>query len=53
MKDYVKLIKHDTTISVCFYIEMDKPFAIGEKMYEIDENAYRMAITGKHFLIII
>lgn len=26
MKDYVKLMKHDTTISVCFYIEMDKPF---------------------------
>lgn len=49
MKDYVKLIKHDTTISVCFYIEMDKPFAIGEKMYEIDENAYMNGYNWEAF----
>lgn len=45
MKDYVKLMKHDTTISVCFYIEKDKPFKCMKKM----RMHIWMATTGKHF----
>lgn len=40
MADYVKLDKTDDSIHVWFYNENDKPFAIGEKMYEINEEAY-------------
>lgn len=40
MADYVRINKNDKHICVCFYNEMDKPFAIGEKMYEINEEAY-------------
>jgi len=40
MTDYVKIHKSDNRIDVWFYNENDKPFTIGEKMYEINENAY-------------
>lgn len=40
MADYVILDKSDDSINVWFYNENDKPFAIGEKMYEINEEAY-------------
>ena len=38
--DYVKVHKSDGNINVWFYNENDKPFAIGEKMHAINENAY-------------
>ena len=40
MPDYVKVSKTDDWIGVWFYNEDDKPFAIGEKMCEINEYAY-------------
>lgn len=40
MNDYVKIHKSDDKITVWFYNEDDKPFAIGEKMCAINENAY-------------
>lgn len=40
MADYVKVHKGENGIAVWFYNENDKPFAIGEKMNEICEDAY-------------
>lgn len=40
MPDYVKTDKSGDWIAVWFYNENDKPFAIGEKMCAINENAY-------------
>lgn len=40
MADYVKWYENGDEIHVCFYNEEDKPFAIGEKMNEINELAY-------------
>lgn len=40
MADYVKVHKGDNRIDIWFYNEDDKPFAIGEKMYAIHEEAY-------------
>lgn len=37
---YTAIIKHETSLSVCFYLEHSKPFSIGEKMEKINENAY-------------
>lgn len=37
---YASVMKHEDCISVCFYIEADVPFAIGEKMNAIREDAY-------------
>lgn len=38
--DYVQIEKGDGTVSVLFSNEDDKPMEIGEKMCEINENAY-------------
>lgn len=40
MIDSVKMNKINDRIDVWFYSENDKPLAIGEKMCEINENAY-------------
>ena len=40
MTDYVKINRSDDRIDVWFYNEHDKPFSIGEKMYEINDEAY-------------
>ena len=40
MADYVKINKGNDRIGVWFYNENDKPFAIGQKMCELNENAY-------------
>ncbi len=50
MKDYVKIIQHETSISVCFYIEHDEIITIGEKMNEINENAYMNGYNWEAFL---
>jgi hypothetical protein len=36
----VAVVESEKYVSVCFYIEHDKPLAIGEKMNEINEDAY-------------
>ena len=38
--DYVSISKNDKYVSVVFNIESDKVFDIGEKMSEINEEAY-------------
>lgn len=48
--EYVKVIKSEDYISVCFYIEEEKPFAIGEKMGEIHEDAYMNGYNWEAFL---
>lgn len=40
MNDYVKILKYDDCVSLAFYIEDDNVMAIGEKLVEIEENAY-------------
>lgn len=46
---YTAVIKHETSISMCFYIEQDKPFAVGEKMNEINEEAYMNGYNWEAF----
>ena len=40
MQDYVKMDVTDERIYVMFNSEDDKPFAVGEKMNEANEEAY-------------
>ena len=47
--DYTAIIKHGDNISVCFYIEQDKPFAIGEKMNQLNEEAYMNGYNWEAF----
>lgn len=49
MKDYVAVVKHENSISVGFYIEQEKPFAIGEKVNEINEEAYMNGYNWEAF----
>ena len=49
MADYTAIIKHGGSLSVCFYIEHDKPFAIGGKMSEINEEAYMNGYNREAF----
>ena len=47
--DYVQCVEQEESISVCFYIEEDKPFAIGEKMNEINNDAYMNGYNWEAF----
>ncbi|MDV0447066.1 hypothetical protein MsAg5_09390 [Methanosarcinaceae archaeon Ag5] len=47
--DYTAVVKHDDSISVCFYIEHEKAFAIGEKMYDLNEEAYMNGYNWEAF----
>ena len=38
MEEYVKVIKGEDTISVCFYIEHTKPFELGEKCRKLTKK---------------
>ncbi len=49
MKDYTAIVKHEASLSVCFYIEQDKPFNIGEKMNELNEEAYMNGYNWEAF----
>lgn len=40
MEDYVKISKSDERIDIWFYNEENKPLAVGEKMYALNEEAY-------------
>ena len=48
-KNYTAVIKHETEISVCFYIEHDKPFDIGEELNKINEAAYMNGYNWEAF----
>ena len=50
MKEYVAIVKHENTISVCLYIEKDKIMAIGEKMNELNEEAYMNGYNWEVFI---
>ncbi len=49
MSDYVALLKHEDSISVCFYNEEEKILNIGEKMNEINEYAYMNGYNWEAF----
>ncbi len=49
MQDYLAVIKHEDSLSVCFYIDNDKPFAIGDKMHELHEGAYMNGYNWEAF----
>ncbi|MGD1843027.1 MAG: Imm51 family immunity protein [Thermonemataceae bacterium] len=51
MSEYVSIIKSETSqsLSVCFWIEKEKPFKIGEKMYEINTAAYMNGYNWEAF----
>lgn len=54
MKNYVKVIQHKTSLSVCFYIEHDNIMEIGDKLNKIHEeaymNGYNWSAVVKHYL---
>ena len=50
MADYVKVLKYESGITVCFYIEDDEIFAIGEKMNELCDEAYMNGYNWEAFL---
>ena len=49
MADYVTTVKHEESISVCFWIEQDKLLAIGNKMNAIKEEAYMNGYNWEAF----
>ncbi len=49
MKDYVAIVKYEGGVSVCLYIESEKLFAIGEKMNEINDEAYMNGYNWEAF----
>ncbi|MFT3950928.1 MAG: Imm51 family immunity protein [Oscillospiraceae bacterium] len=49
MEGYVIVDRVEEQIQVCFYIENDKPFSIGEKMGEINEDAYMNGYNWEAF----
>lgn len=50
MKDYVEIDKFDDCYELDFYIEEDKIMAIGEKLEEINENAF---MNGENWGILL
>ncbi|MDE6434837.1 MAG: immunity 51 family protein [Lachnospiraceae bacterium] len=49
MKEYLNIDKSEDSISICFYIEQEKPFSVGEKMNEICEDAYMNGYNWETF----
>ncbi len=51
MDQYAAIVEHEDSkkISVCFWIEKEKPFVIGEKMYEIHSEAYMNGYNWEAF----
>ncbi len=49
MKDYVSIVKHENSLSVCFYLEHNIPFKIGEKMNELNKDAYMNGYNWEAF----
>ncbi len=49
LQGYTAVVKHDNSVSVCFYIEHNKPFAIGEKMHKINKEAYMNGYNWEAF----
>ena len=49
MADYVKINKTDDRIDLWFLNENNEPFAVGEKLYAINENAYMNGYNWEAF----
>lgn len=49
MTEYVKVYKDEDTVEVCFYIEKENVLLIGQKMNEINENAYMNGYNWEAF----
>lgn len=49
MADYVKVFSMDNIVDVCFFVSREKPFAIGEKMNEVCEEAYMNGYNWEAF----
>ena len=49
MADYVKVFNMDKIVDICFFTTKEKPFAIGEKMNEICEEAYMNGYNWESF----
>lgn len=49
MKEYLNVDRYEDSISICFYIEQEKPFSVGEKMNEICEDAYMNGYNWEAF----
>ena len=50
MADYIAMIKGEDTVQVCLYVEDAKMLAIGDKMNEINEEAYMNGYNWEAFL---
>ena len=50
MNDYVRVMMHEDLLSVIFDCEADRPLAIGEKINEINEEAYMNGYNWEAFI---
>lgn len=50
LPEYVNVSVSEDLVDVCFYVEMEKPFAVGEKMNEICGDAYMNGYNWEAFL---
>ncbi|MBN2771350.1 MAG: hypothetical protein JXR90_11700 [Spirochaetes bacterium] len=50
MKEYVNIIKYEKSLIVSFNIEEDKVLKIGEKMNELNDEAYMNGYNWEAFL---
>ncbi|MEZ4884829.1 MAG: Imm51 family immunity protein [Chitinophagales bacterium] len=50
MKDYLQIVKHPNQLSIIFNVEDEKVMEIGEKMNEINEEAYMNGYNWEAFL---
>lgn len=48
-EDYTSIISNEDGVSVCFYIDHDKVLSIGEKINEINEEAYMNGYNWEAF----
>jgi tetratricopeptide (TPR) repeat protein len=48
-KNYVAVVEHENSVSVCFYIENEKPFRIGQEMEKLNPNAYMNGYNWEAF----
>lgn len=50
MKEYISINKIQDCIDLAFYIDMEKVMTVGEKLAEINENAY---MNGENWSILL
>lgn len=50
MKNVASVIKHDTSLSVCFYVDQEHVMQVGENMNKLHEDAYMNGYNWEVFL---